>query len=134
MRSTIAILGLVLVSACSSAATKSSTAAAAAPRGSRDLITRTQIDQMSVQDAYEIVSRMRPEYLREQRGPSSVNRGAVLAVVYIDGVRRGGPEALRGLRPGEVEEIRFMSATDATTRYGTDHAAGVIEIKSRHGR
>ena len=133
MRSTIAILGLVLVAACSSAATKSSTAAAA-PRGSRDLISRAQIDQMSVQDAYEIVSRMRPEYLREQRGPSSVNRGAVLAVVYIDGVRRGGPEALRGLRPGEVEEIRFMTATDATTRYGTDHAAGVIEIKSRHGR
>ncbi len=132
MRSKLAILGLVLLAACSSASTKSSTAAA--PRGSRDLVTRAQIDQMSVQDAYEIVSRMRPEYLREQRGPSSVNRGATLAVVYIDGVRRGGPEALRGLRPGEVEEIRFMSGTDATTRYGTDHGAGVIEIKSRHGR
>ena len=132
MRS-IAILGLVLVAACSSASTKSATSAA--PRGSRDLITRAQIDQMSVQDAYEIVSRMRPEFLREQRGPSSVSRTTgILPVVYIDGVRRGGPEALRGLRPGEVDEIHFMSATDATTRYGTDHAAGVIEVKSRHGR
>ena len=129
---TIAILGLVLVAACSSASTKGSTSAA--PRGNRDLITRAQIDQMSVQDAYEIVSRMRPEFLREQRGPSSVTRSGILPVVYIDGVRRGGPEALRGLRPGEVDEIHFMSATDATTRYGTDHAAGVIEVKSRHGR
>ncbi len=90
---------------------------------------------MSVQDAYEIVSRLRPEVLREQRGPVSVvNPSLSVSIVYIDGVRRGGPEVLRGLWPGEVEEIRFMSATDATVRYGTDHGAGVIEIKSRQGR
>jgi hypothetical protein len=49
-------------------------------------------------------------------------------------VRRGGPEALRQIRIQELEEIRFISATDATTRWGTDHAGGAIEVKLRRGK
>ena len=139
MRTIIAV-GVVLLAACASGggnAAKSSEGgdarSAAAPRSSRDLITRAQIEQMSVQDAYEMVQRMRPEYLREQRGANSLSRTAppLLAVVYVDGVKRGGPDSLRGMRPAEVEEIRFMSGTDATTRYGTDHGGGAIEVKTR---
>jgi hypothetical protein len=131
MRFLIPLAGLVLSAACAAGGSGN----AASPRSNRDLIVRSQIEQMSVQDAYEIVQRLRPEYLREQRGAASINRTSpLLAVVYIDGVKRGGPDTLRGLRPVEVEEIRFMSGTDATTRYGTDHGGGVIEVKSRHGR
>ena len=129
MRNVIPVVALVLTAACASGGAQS-----AGPRVSRDLIVRAQIEQMNAQDAYEIVRRMRPEYLREQRGAASINSTTpLLAVVYIDGVRRGGPDVLRGMRPVEVEEIRFLSGTDATTRYGTDHGGGAIEIKSRHG-
>ena len=27
-----------------------------------------------------------------------------------------------------IKEIRYLSATDATQRWGTDHAGGVIEV------
>jgi hypothetical protein len=37
-------------------------------------------------------------------------------------------EALRVVRITETEQIRFISATDATTRWGTGHMGGVIEV------
>jgi hypothetical protein len=141
MHSSIKLLAMVALAACSSsnAAEKASTPAGPTPaatapgRPSRDLITRAQIDATPSQDAFELVQRLRPEYLRE-RGQSSITRGPALPVVYMDGVRRGGPEMLKTIRSSEIEEIRFISATDATTRWGTEHTAGAIEIKMRHGR
>jgi outer membrane cobalamin receptor len=128
MRPMLSTITVVLLAACTSSSMKSSSA----PRASRDHITRAQIEQMPVQNAYELVQRLRPEYLREQRGVSSLRvTTPLLAVVYVDGVRRGRPESLRELRPTEIEEIRFMNGTDATTRYGTDHGGGVIDVKTR---
>jgi hypothetical protein len=136
MRSSLKVLGLLVLAACSS---NSASKAAeppetpAASRASREVITRAQIEATPSQDAYELVQRLRPEFLRE-RGVSSITRGRALPVVFMDGVRRGGPEILRTLRSNEIEEIRFISATDATTRWGTDLTAGAIEVKMRHGR
>jgi outer membrane cobalamin receptor len=124
----VAALTLVLLVGC----TKSN-AVSSAPNSRRDLITREQIESLNATDAYDIVQRLRSDVLRG-RGSTSVRSGPILAVVYIDGVRRGGPEILRQLRSTEVEEIRFISGNDATTRWGTDHGGGVIDIKTRSGR
>ena len=130
MRAAAALVLALALAACSSAPAGS---APAAPRSSRDLITREQIEALNATDAYEVVQRIRSEYLRG-RGSASINRGPDLAVVYIDGVKRGGPEALKGFRTTEIQEIRFISGTDATTRYGTDHGGGAIELKTRQGK
>jgi hypothetical protein len=127
MRTMLSIAALVVLAGCSAG-----TGGTEAPRLRRDLITRGQIEEMNATDAFDVVQRIRPEFLR-QRGQSSITGGEQLAVVYVDGVRRGGPEILRTLRTNEVEEIRFVSGTDATTRYGTDHGGGAIEVKSRRG-
>lgn len=133
MRAVIGIISLLAMTACSSGG-GTSTATPQTQRSSRNLITRAEIESSNVQDAYEVVQRLRPEYLREQRGNPSINSGPQYAQVYVDGVRRGGPEALRGLRPVEVEYIQFIGAADATTRWGTGHGGGVIEVKIRSGR
>lgn len=128
MRSVAGLLLIVTLVGCSATSTKASSE----PRASRDVITREQIESLNVTDAWDVVQRLRSEYLRS-RGQTSINRGPDLAVVYIDGVRRGGPDALRGFRATEIQEIRFVTGTDATTRYGTDHGGGAIEIKTRQG-
>ena len=136
MHSSFKLLALLALAACSSnSASKAAEPAAtpAATRASRDVITRAQIEATPSQDAYDLVQRLRPEFLRE-RGVSSITRGRALPVVYMDGVRRGGPEMLKTVRSNEIEEIRFISATDATTRWGSEHTAGAIELKMRHGR
>ena len=117
------LIAVVLLAACGGART-------GAPRNNREVITREQIDQAQTSDAYILIQRLRPDYLRPRGGPS-INRGAPLAVVYVDGVRRGDPNVLRNIRPDDVQEIRFHSSSDATTRWGTDHAGGVIEILTR---
>ena len=85
---------------------------------------------MNVPDAWEVVRRTRPEFLRER---AQSGRTRIYAVVYMNGVRSGGPGILRNVRSGEIEQIRFVSAIDATTRYGTDHSGGVIEVSIRQG-
>ena len=127
MRTMLRIAALVVLAGCSAGS-----GGTEAPRLRRDIITRGQIEEMNATDAFDVVQRVRPEFLR-QRGQSSITGGEQLAVVYVDGVRRGGPEILRSLRTNEVEEIRFVNGTDATTRYGTDHGGGAIEVKSRRG-
>ena len=33
-----------------------------------------------------------------------------------------------------IETMRYLSASDATTKYGTGYAGGVIEVTTRRGR
>lgn len=124
MRHLILVLPLLL--ACGGRA-----ANPASPRPNRDVVTREQIDQSAATDGYTLVQRMRPDYLRPQRGATSIRSPAQNAVVYVDGVRRGGPDVLRSLRTNDLEEIRFITGRDATTRWGTDHGGGVIDITTR---
>ena len=121
-----ALIALCATLGCTKAASTTS-----APTSRRDVITREQVEALNVTDAYEIVQRMRSDMLRGRGGQPG---GRDLPVVYIDGVRRGLPDVLRQVRSNEVQEIRFISGTDATTRWGTDHVGGVIEVKTRSGR
>ncbi len=50
--------------------------------------------------------------------------------VYVDGRLAGPIAVLRDIASELIEEIRFVSSEQATTRYGRDHVAGVIEIKT----
>jgi hypothetical protein len=44
---------------------------------------------------------------------------------------RGGLDVLEGLYVREIQEMRFLSASDATTRYGTGYPGGIIEVVTR---
>lgn len=60
------------------------------------------------------------------RDPGSPRVGVV---AYVDDVRLGDLEQLRTVQRGTVREIRYIrGATDATTRWGTGHSNGVIQV------
>jgi hypothetical protein len=107
--------------------------AAPAPAGggrSRNLITQDEIQQSSARTAFELVQTLRPEYLRS-RGMTSASdnaREGGLPVVYVDGVQYGSVASLTNIAPGTIREIRYLRAQDATTRFGTGVANGVIEV------
>lgn len=124
MKSSLLPLTVLLVLACASGP-----GSRGAPTD-RMLVTREQVERMNVPDAFEVVRRTRPEFLRERMQST---RTSVYAVVYVNGVRSGGPGILRNVRSAEIEQIHFVSAIDATTRYGTDHGGGVIEVTIRQG-
>jgi TonB-dependent Receptor Plug Domain len=116
---------LVLVAACAPSSARSGS--------SRDTITAEDIDQLNVSTAMDVIQRLHPEFLRG-RGRNSISAGdAQYPVVYVDGVRAGELNVLRGIPAHDVRQIQFVSATDATTRYGTGHTGGVIEVRLRGG-
>ncbi len=53
------------------------------------------------------------------------------AEVYVDGLRYGPLESLYQISTNTIERIEYLSALDATTRYGTGHMGGAILVVIR---
>jgi hypothetical protein len=53
--------------------------------------------------------------------------------VFIDGIPSGDLPRLQELNSRDVREIRFLSSSDATTRFGTGYPAGIIEVLMKRG-
>lgn len=95
-----------------------------APRGTANRIIRAELEPLQQLDAYQAIQRLRPNWLR--------TRGSQAPQVMVDGSRQaGGLDVLRSYRAADIEEIRFMSGTDATTRFGTGYDGGAILISTR---
>jgi hypothetical protein len=91
-------------------------------RPDRDLITRDEIRSLPATTAYEVIERVRPEFLRASRGGTTPN-------VYINGSRSGGIQILSSIRAANIETIRYVDAVAANLRYGRGNESGVIEIQ-----
>jgi len=51
--------------------------------------------------------------------------------VYVDEISYGNLNSLSNLNSIQIREIRFIKAADATTRWGTGHAGGVILVTTK---
>jgi hypothetical protein len=113
----------------------STTGANGAPRTpsrQQDLITETEISSRAAEasNALQIVQKLRPQMLRP-RGRSSPTDSlgtGNLPRIVVDDVSYGSIENLANLNANAVREIRYLSAADATTRWGTGYPGGVILV------
>lgn len=78
--------------------------------------------------AFELIKRMRPNWLVPRGQNSFSAENAAYPVVYLDGIRHGNVSALRHITPSDIHRVEFIGTADATTRWGTGHRAGVINI------
>jgi hypothetical protein len=147
----------------------------------RKLITADEIDAAHVNNAYEVVEKLRPELLSRLTRPQTVAGGAFsrgtptssrgggagtstapgmsqsggrsgapstgndrqqdptestldtqqerTAAVFVDGTNMGGVEELKQIQSTLIEEIRYLSGSDAGFKYGPRFSAGVLEVK-----
>ena len=94
------------------------------------MLTRAELASVSANNAYEAIERLRPQWL-QIRGPSSVTQPeGDWPLVYMDNVRAGDVSMLPNIPVDDIGEIRFITGSDATTRWGTGVTGGVIEIIS----
>ena len=110
-------------------------AVTARPGGNPSVITTEQIANSSAANAYDLIHGIRPIWLRS-RGqntldPSQLTSTSTYAAVFVDGQRYGDINSLRSMSVYEIRQIRFLSGSDATTKYGTGYPAGVIEVITR---
>lgn len=97
-------------------------------RYSRDHISYEEIQNNDASNAFDLIRNLRPQWLWG-RGPKSINyEGAPYPVVYVDDSKHGDINSLSTISTQYITEIRFLSAGDATIRYGINHAGGAILI------
>ncbi len=130
-----------------------------AAKKERDLIAREELVEADEKfsDLFTAISRLRSHFLSRNRGPRTMGitpgaQGAPMCnevrerncaarnvestvvppVVYVDGVKSGDPEILRGFRTRDVQEVRYMNANQASSEYGIGHEGGAILVKLYH--
>jgi hypothetical protein len=108
----------------------------------RDLITREEIRERAVEakTAYDVIRRLRPQFLRERSSgsiPDLTDSTSNVAAtrhpiqVYVNGVRTASSIAeLRDIVSETIIDIRYLNASDATTRFGTGHNNGAILVRT----
>jgi hypothetical protein len=78
---------------------------------------------------FDLISRTRPQWLTKRPGTQLQNQFDV--AIYRDGIRVGGPETLRELRLDIVVDARYLTASEATSRFGLNHPHGAILVTTR---
>ncbi len=106
-------------------------AAGTGPGASRNLITRSQIEESQAITAYDVIRSLHPQWLRA-RGQTVglANATPVTPTVFMDGTRIGELDVLNAYQVRDIQEIRYLDAGRAASRYGMGYPRGIIEIIS----
>lgn len=93
-------------------------------RGGANRIIEAELEAIPQLSAFQAVQRLRPRWLHTRTGSPPQ--------VHIDGNQQiAGVDALKSLPSGEVQEMRFLGAADATTQFGTNYISGVILVTTK---
>jgi hypothetical protein len=110
-------------------------------------------ERPAITNAYDAVRMLRPTFLKLTRKTANLSqssdpsmstdntrstdpygRGAagsyVGPVLYIDEMKHQTVEELKNFRVADIVEIRFLTGTEATNRYGDGHEGGAILLKT----
>lgn len=136
---TLLVVGAVACAAgCASSGTagqagepQTSVVTAPQPKQRKDpnVITEAELASRSALTARQVVEQLRPQFLRV-RGTTTLGNAQTADViwVYFDGTRMGTIEVLNNIGAHEIREIRYLSPSEATNRYGTGHVQGAILV------
>jgi hypothetical protein len=94
----------------------------------RTVITRDQMLQANYSSVYDAVAALRSLWLQPRTPDNSAATSVVW--VYVDNARVGDVGVLRTMQPRMVNTVRFYDGPSATSRWGVDHAAGVIHVST----
>lgn len=98
----------------------------------RSVLTHDELRATNDQYLYEVIQRLRPEWLRTH-GSTSIASGLAgpdPVRVYVGVVRMGGPEVLTRLPTSHADSLKFFSPAEAQQRFGPGHTNGAIQVLS----
>jgi len=128
MSRSVYMLTLAAVIACASSGSGTSSAR---PHREPNLITEQEIAASGETNALDVVTKLRPMFLKT-RGRSTVNAGgSEYASVFVDGQFYGGLSSLRTINVSLIHEIRYLSGTEAVSKYGMRYGSGAVDVKSK---
>jgi hypothetical protein len=95
------------------------------------VITREEITASSAANAYEAVSRLRPNFLQSHGQTTITGSDTGYPRVYLDHMPYGDISTLRSLDANGIFEIRYYNSAAASNRFGLGNVSGAIEVISR---
>ncbi|MFH1766065.1 MAG: hypothetical protein ABIF09_17910 [Gemmatimonadota bacterium] len=126
MRTLTLALLLAVASAWGCASTKSSQGDTSG--SARDRITLEELEGLPPGSAFDAVQALRRNWLRSRGSTITTSSGRTTPEIFVNGLPFGSSDSLHQVGIEAISEIRYISASDATTRYGTGYTAGIIEI------
>ena len=127
----MAVVIFTTVAACASGGTGTS-----GGRASPTRITRAEVDASNATNAYELISRLRPNWLREPP-TASVSGGVIRSqtiLVYVNRQRQDDLDALKSISIGAVDSAEWIDASRVQTVLSdvpSGSYTGAILIKTR---
>lgn len=121
---------LLLAAACAA----SPSGGAVSTSSNRALVTEAEIPTTGTETAYELVQRIRPEFLRVRpaQGSAGANGNvAPAAILVVNGQRVGGVEDLKTIPASALSTIRYYTIEEAKRRFGMQYGGGAIELTYR---
>lgn len=126
------VAAVAILCACTTTTPAPSSARAAA-QGSPDYITSLEVAATPVANVYDLINRLRPQWLRTQPGSIRDNTRSQIIAVYLDDARIGDIASLRSISTSGVQSLRYYDAVRAGTLLhnpGSDPIAGAIVIST----
>jgi len=124
----VMIAGLAI--ACSSSPKTTTTGTSPTP-SDRNVITETEIMQMPSVSLYDLIQKVRPDFLRSRGASSFSDTKTEYPVVFVDGRLYGDMASLRTLVSSQISQVRYYDAMAAQAKFGVIKASGVIDVTVR---
>lgn len=97
-----------------------------------NVITEDEIRSAEEGTIYDVIAKLRPQYLRD-RGPIALVGGARdVATVFLNSQEYGPIAIMQNVPADDISEVRYYSGIDAVTKFGRYYGTGVIQLISRN--
>jgi len=105
---------------------------AQAQKRQRDRITREEILESPHKDLdlYQVIRNIRPHFLEGPKGVRSGGYGTINPiVVYVDGRKDTGLDALKLMAARDVEDVRYFEPSKSMSEFGPTANGGAVVVK-----
>ncbi len=97
----------------------------------RDIISFEEIDASNQPSAYDVIKKLRANFLNFRGRTSLANTSPAEPFVFVDEQAYGPLSSLRTIPANHVETIRMYRTWEAQTKFGTGLMGGVIAVYTR---
>lgn len=98
------------------------------PTRNANVITREEIEQTNVLNAYDAISRLRPQFLNSHGTTTIYGSDTGYPKVYLNHQLYGDLQSLRNIDVHAISEIHYYNGSEASTRFGLGNVSGAIEV------
>jgi hypothetical protein len=96
-----------------------------------DVITEDEIATVNASNAYDIIKKLRANFLSYRGKTSMLGTSNADPTVYVDDQAYGPISSLRTIPASQVTSIRMYRSWDAKTKYGQGNMGGVIAVNTK---